>query len=400
MKRKPIQPARRTEKITYAVRDIVVLADKVARKGKEMIWLNIGDPNKFDFATSPEIIEVIYRAMRDNRNCYAPASGVEEAREAVRESMEGKGIKNILDVFITTGASEAIDICLTALLDPGDNVLVPAPGYPLYSAITYKLNGEPRPYYLDEENGWQPDVNDIAARIDRRTKGIIVINPNNPTGSIYSREILEGIIAVALKHNLVIFSDEIYDNLTLDGEEHIATASLNEDAPVITLGGLSKNYLAPGFRIGWGAISGRRSLLQDYIEAVNKLLRARLSANHPIQWAIKTALQGEQKHLTEAREKLTRRRNITMEMLNAIPGISCVKPKGAFYAFPRLEIQKSDEDFVRKLVEETGVVVVPGSGFGQIPGTRHFRVVFLPPEEILKKAYGKIGAFFKKYTSD
>ncbi|MDP8214789.1 MAG: aminotransferase class I/II-fold pyridoxal phosphate-dependent enzyme [Candidatus Euphemobacter frigidus] len=397
MKMKKITPARRTENITYAVRDVIVLADQVARQGKEMTYLNIGDPNIFDFETSPEIIEVVYRAMKDNHNGYAPSSGIEEARQAITRSSLSKGISGIRDVFVTTGASEAIDICLTALLNQGENVLIPSPGYPLYNAIVYKLNGEPRPYCLDEENGWQPDINDIAARIDEKTRAIVIINPNNPTGCIYREDTLRRIIDLALEHNLVIFSDEIYDNLTLEGEEHIATASLSEEAPVITLNGLSKNYLAPGFRIGWGIVSGRPAALLDYLEAINKLLRARLSANHPIQWAIKAALEGEQDHLVEVREKLTRRRDITVEMLNAIPGITCVKPEGAFYAFPRLEIAGSDERFAQELIRETGVVVVPGSGFGQKPGTKHFRVVYLAPEEVLERAYRAIAGFIKKY---
>ncbi|MFH1037354.1 MAG: aminotransferase class I/II-fold pyridoxal phosphate-dependent enzyme [PVC group bacterium] len=397
MKRQKIIPARRTEKITYAVRDIVLLAEEAARQGREMLYLNIGDPNQFDFRTSPEIIEAVCRAMRNNYNGYAPSSGIEEAREAIREAARRRGIKRIQDVFITTGASEAIDICLTALLNQGDNALVPAPGYPLYSAIIHKLTAEPRPYYLDEENNWQPDLGDIAAKIDGRTRAIVIINPNNPTGSIYREEVLKGIIALAREHNLVIFSDEIYDSLTLDGKKHITTASLDPEAAVITFNGLSKNYLAPGFRIGWGIVSGLEEELADYLEAVNKLLRARLSASHPVQWAIKPALEGEGAHLVEAREKLTRRRDITVEMLNAIPGISCVRPEGAFYAFPRLHITGTDEQFVRELIRATGVVVVPGAGFGQKPGTRHFRVVYLAPEAVLEKAYRKIACFLAGY---
>ncbi len=399
MKTKTINPAGRTAKIRYAVRDVMLLADQVAATGKEMTYLNIGDPNQFDFKTCPEIIEAVCRAMKDNYNGYAPSSGIAEAREAIRNNAARDGIENIQDVFITTGGSEAIDICLTALVNPGENVLIPSPGYPLYSAIINKLNAQPRSYYLDEENGWQPDLEDIAAKIDPRTRAIVVINPNNPTGSIYTRPILKGIIELARENNLVIFSDEIYDNLVLDGAVHIPTASLSSQAAVITFGGLSKNYLAPGFRIGWGVVSGDRGLLSEYLEAVNKLLRARLSANHPIQWAIKTALEGEKKHLIDARKKLTRRRDITVEMLNAIEGISCVRPTGAFYAFPRLEIEAADDEFVAALIRETGIVVVPGSGFGQKPGTRHFRVVYLAGEEILRDAYARIGTFLKKFRA-
>jgi alanine-synthesizing transaminase len=395
--KKRITPSRRTEKITYAVRDVVLLAEEAARRGKEMLYLNIGDPNLFDFQTAPEIINSVHRAMLANRNGYAPSSGIEEAREAIREDCRRKGISAIRDVFITTGASEAIDICLTALVDRGENVLIPAPGYPLYSAIIHKLEAEPRFYYLDEADAWQPDLEDIASRIDEKTRAIVIINPNNPTGAIYSGEVLRGIIALAREHNLVIFSDEIYDSLILEGGEHIPTASLDPEAAVITLNGLSKNYLAPGFRIGWGVVSGPEDQLKDYLEAVNKLLRARLSASHPVQWAIKPALEGERSHLIDAREKLTRRRDVTVEMLNEISGISCVAPRGAFYAFPRLEIPGSDNDFVRGLIRETGVVVVPGSGFGQRPGTNHFRVVFLAPEAVLERAYRAIGRFMESY---
>jgi alanine-synthesizing transaminase len=393
-----IKPAKRTENITYAVRDIVVLANEVAKSGKKMLYLNIGDPNLFDFKTPDFMIEPAYRAMKENHNGYSPSSGIKEAVEAIEREAQRKEIKNIQDIFVTTGASEAIEICLTALVNEGENVLTPTPGYPLYTAVQSKLQAYENPYYLDEQNGWQPDVEDIKKKINDKTKAIILINPNNPTGSLYSLEILQEIIKLAEKHNLVIFADEIYDKLLFDGKKHVSIASLNPDVPCITFGGLSKNYLAPGFRIGWGIVSGNRELLKDYIEAINKILRARLSANHPIQYAIKPALDGDNSHLKEVLEKLQRRRDMTVEILNSIPGISCVKPEGAFYAFPRLHIKSEDDLFVKELIKETGVVVVPGSGFGQVTGTRHFRVVFLPQDEVLKQAYDSIKTFFNKFV--
>ncbi len=392
-----IKAADRTENIKYAIRDILLVADEVAKTGKEMLYLNIGDPNIYDFQTPRHMIEATYKAMLDNHCGYAPSSGVKEAREAIGREAERKGIKNVQDVFVTTGASEAIDICLTALVNAGENILTPTPGYPLYTAIQSKLQMEPNPYYLDESNGWQPDIEDIKSKINDKTKAIIIINPNNPTGSNATRETLEQLVNLAVENNLVIFADEIYDKLLMDGEEHVALGSINPDAPVITFGGLSKNYLAPGWRMGWGVISGNKNVLSEYIEAINKILRSRLSANHPEMYAIPAALDGDQSHLKVVVEKLTRRRNMTVEMLNAIPGISCVSPKGAFYAFPRLHIKNSDNHFVAELIKQTGVVVVPGTGFGQVPGTKHFRVVFLPDEETLEKAYKSIEEFTAEY---
>jgi alanine-synthesizing transaminase len=394
---KKIIPAVRTENITYAVRDIVVLANQVAKTGKEMLYLNIGDPNLYDFVPPKHLIEATYQAMLKNLNGYAPSSGIKDAVDAIEREAERKGITNVHDIFVTTGASEAIEICLTALVNDGENVLTPSPGYPLYTAISSKLQMMENPYYLDEENGWLPDIEDIKSKINDKTKGIILINPNNPTGSLYTKENLQQIVDLALEHNLVIFADEIYDKLLFDGKEQISIGSLNKDVSCITFGGLSKNYMVPGFRIGWGIVSGRKEILADYIEAINKILRARLSANHPEQYGIKPSLEGNQDHLTEGMKKLTRRRDLTVEMLNAIPGISCVKPEGAFYAFPKLEMKQPDAHFVKELISETGVVVVPGSGFGQVPGTKHFRVVFLPNEQILEKAYKAIGEFFVKY---
>jgi len=397
MKTKKIIPAVRTNNITYAVRDIIVLADKVAKTGKEMLYLNIGDPNLFDFAPPRHMVEATYHAMLKNFNGYSPSSGIKAARESIAKEAERKKITNIHDIFVTTGASEAIDICLTALVNSGENVLTPTPGYPLYTAIASKLQNIENPYYLDEANGWQPDIDDIKSKINDKTRAIILINPNNPTGTNWSESTLRQIIDLALEHNLVVFADEIYDKLLFEGQKHVSIASLNKNVPVITFGGLSKNYIVPGFRIGWGVISGDENLLSDYIEAINKLLRARLSANHPEQYAIPAALDGDQSHLVEANKKLTKRRDITVEMLNAIPGISCVKPEGAFYAFPRLHMNQSDNHYVAELINETGVVIVPGTGFGQKPNTSHFRVVFLPPENILEKAYKKIRDFSEQY---
>jgi len=379
------------------VRDVLVIADMVAKEGKEMAYLNIGDPLKFDFKTPPHIIEATYQAMLANNTGYASSAGIDKALEAIKKEVHKKGIDNILDIFITTGTTEAIDLSLTALVNPGENVLLPSPGYPLYSAILCKLGAEINPYYLDEENNWQPDIADILGRINDKTRAIVIINPNNPTGALYPEETLRKLIDVALEHNLVIFSDEIYSKLLFDNKKHVSIASLSKDASVVTFNGLSKAYLATGFRIGWGIASGREEHLHDYCEAIQKLCRARLCANHPEQYAIKPALEGDQSHLQEVIEKLTRRRDITVEMLNSVKGISCVRPEGAFYAFPKLYIDDSDEHFVSELIRETGVVVVHGSGFGQKPGTKHFRVVFLAPEEVLEKAYRKIADFMAHF---
>jgi alanine-synthesizing transaminase len=394
-----VKPAARTENVTYAVRDIIVLANEVAKSGKEMLYLNIGDPNVFDFEPPKHLVDATYDAMKKNFNGYSPSSGIKQALEAVEKEAERKGIKNIQDIFITTGASEAIDICLTALVNNGENVLTPSPGYPLYTAIQSKLQTMENPYYLDEKNGWQPDIEDIKKKINPKTRGIILINPNNPTGSNSSPETLRRIIELAVEHNLVIFADEIYDKLLMDGKKHTALASLDHEAPIVTFGGLSKNYMVPGFRIGWGIVSGEKSILKDYIEAINKLLRARLCANHPSQYGIAPSLLGDQSHLDIAVKKLTVRRDLTVEMMNSVPGISCVPPEGAFYAFPKLEYVTNDAHYVAELLRETGVVVVPGSGFGQRPGTSHFRIVFLPPENILEKAYKAIAGFTEKYVA-
>src|SRR6266496_1958103 len=391
-----ITPAQRLDNLRYAIRDLVGLANDVKRQGHRVLYLNVGDPNIFDFATPAHVIEAAYRAMRDNKNGYAPSEGVPEALEAIRAEATRNGFSSIQNVFISNGAGEAVDLCLTALLNPGENVLTPRPDYPLYPAVLCKAGAEANSYYLNEEDGWQPDLDDIRSRINSKTRGIVLINPNNPTGALCTRQMLEDIAELARQHNLLIIADEIYDKLILDGGEQISIATVAPDVPVVTLGGLSKNYLAPGWRIGWGIVSGDAPAVKPYIEGVAKLLRARLSANHPEQYAIKPALEGPQDHLVEVIRKLSSRRDLTVNSCNATPHMSCVPPRGAFYAFPRIDIPEGDDVFVKELLLEKHILVVHGSGFGQKPGTRHFRIVFLPQEEVLTKAYTEIRDFVQQ----
>ena len=390
----PIVPAKRTLNVKYAVRDILLVAEQAKQAGRELLYLNIGDPNKFDFVTPPHLVEAIVKALRDNRNWYAPSEGIPEALQAIRRQAERQGISSIQDVFVGHGASECIELALAALVDEGDNVMTPSPGYPLYTAVLGKLGCPENPYFLDESNGWQPDINDIAAKINARTRAIVLINPNNPTGSVCERGTLEALLELAARHNLVVFADEIYDKLVLDGE-HISIASLRPDLPVLTFNGLSKAYLGPGLRIGWAILSGPAGLVGELREAIHKFLRARLCANSPIQFGVAPALEGDQRHLDEVRTKLRRRRDLTVRMLNEVPGVHCVTPAAAFYAFPSLKVGEPDETFIPRLIRETGVVVVPGSGLGQRPGRAHFRVVFLPPEDVLDRAYRAISGFVR-----
>jgi alanine-synthesizing transaminase len=262
--------------------------------------------------------------------------------------------------------------------------------------VLCKTGAELNSYYLNEEDGWQPELDDIRRKINSRTRGIVLINPNNPTGALCTRQMLEQIAELARQHNLLIIADEIYDKLILDGGEQISIAAVAPDVPVLTIGGLSKNYLAPGWRIGWAITSGDSAAVKPYVEGMHKLLRARISANHPEQFAVKPALEGPQDHLIGVINKLSARRDLTVSSCNSIPHMSCVPPRGAFYAFPKIDIREGDDVFVKELLLQKHILVVHGSGFGQKPGTRHFRIVFLPPEQMLAKAYSEIGAFVKE----
>ncbi len=398
-----ITPATRLENVRYAIRDLACVADEVARQGHTILPLNIGDPLNFDFQTPPHMIEAVYKAMRDGKNGYSSSSGIPQALEAIRGEAARKGITTIQDVFVTSGVSETVDICLTALLNPGDNLLTPCPDYPLYSAVLAKLEVGLNPYYLTEEDGWQPDLADIEKKITPRTRGIVLINPNNPTGSVCTRKTLQHVAELARRHNLIIFADEIYDKLIIDDgtddDPHVTMAEVAPDVPVVTFGGLSKNYLAPGWRIGWGIASGEASVIKPYLEGVNKLLRARLCANHPEQYAIQAALEGPQEHLVEVKRKLRSRRDLTMKWCEETSRISCVAPRGAFYAYPSIDIPEGDDVFVTELIRQKHVTVVHGSGFGQRPGTKHFRIVFLPEERTLTAAYSAISAYMRQRYS-
>lgn len=406
---KKIIPAQRTQKVTYAIRDIVIKAKQLEARGQKIIYLNIGDPPVYDFETPRALRQIVIDKIlhananvKPNVSTYADSLGIAEAREAVaRYAVEKKGIKGITaeNVFIANGASEAITLAIAALIDPGDNIMTPSPGYPLYSGQIPVYHGELNPYLLNESTGWQIDFEELEKRVNAHTRAIVVINPNNPTGAIYNRESLLNIIKFARRHNLVIFADEIYDKLLMDSKTHTSIAALSKDVPVVTFGGLSKNYIMPGWRVGWAIFYDPSQVMTDYRKAIDKLLRARLCANHPQQYMVAPALNGDDAHLPEVIRKLTIRRDITYNMLNAIPGISCIKPEAAFYAFPKVQLPAnlSDEQFVLELLEETGVLVVYGSGFGQKPGTHHFRIVFLPDENILSQSYTLIGEFTERF---
>jgi alanine-synthesizing transaminase len=391
-----ISAATRLDNVRYAIRDLACVADEVIKKGHKVLPLNVGDPLNFDFETPKHLIEAVYKAMKDGKNGYAPSSGIKEAVDAIRGEADRKGITNIQDVFVTSGVSESVDICLAALLNPGENILTPAPDYPLYSAVLAKLGIELNTYELNEDDGWQPDLLDVSRKITPQTRAIVLINPNNPTGAVCSRRMLESVAELARRHNLVVFADEIYDKLILDDDEQISLAAVAPDVPVVTFGGMSKNYLAPGWRIGWGIVSGDPAVVKPYAEGINRLLRSRLCANHPEQYAIKPALEGPQDHLVGVLKKLRARRDLTVKWCNSTPRVSCVSPRGAFYAFPRIDIPESDEVFVKELILKKHVMVVHGSGFGQKVGTQHFRIVFLPDEQTLTKAYASIGDLLRE----
>ncbi len=395
-----IEASRRSQGVSYAIREVVVPAKKLEKQGVEVLHLNIGDPNKYDFDTPQHIKDALYEAANQGHNGYAPSEGYKELRDAIvdREKKRNNIDYKSDDVCITTGVTESLQILLNATLNPNDELLIPGPTYPQYSLITLFNDAKPIPYRCIETEGWQPDVYDIRKKISKRTKGLVIINPNNPTGALYSKKVIKEILDIAGEYQVPVISDEIYDDITFDNKQY-ATASLAKDVPTITFNGFSKVYLVPGWRIGYILFhhSGELDEIQD---AFMRIARSRLCANSVCQIACIQALKGPQNHIQKMNEKLRQRRDFSYKRLNEINGISTAKPDGAFYIFPKIEAiekgnWKDDKEFVLDLLHETHVLVVHGSGFCSTYGNGHFRAVILPQMEILEKSFDKLEKFMK-----
>ena len=390
--------------VLYDVRGPVVdEAERMEEAGTQILKLNIGNPAPFGFRTPDE---VIYDMRQQLTECegYSNARGLFSARKAIMQYAQVKGLPNVSieNIYTGNGVSELINISMSALLDDGDEVLIPSPDYPLWTACATLAGGKAVHYVCDEQADWYPDIDDIRKKVTDRTKAIVIINPNNPTGALYPKEVLEQIVQVAREHQLIIFSDEIYDRLVMDGEKHISIASLAPDLFCVTFSGLSKSHMIAGFRIGWMILSGRLEMAKDYMEGLNMLSNMRLCSNVPAQSIVQTALWGYQSvnSYIVPGGRIYEQREYIYKALNDIPGVSAVKPKAAFYIFPKLDLKKfnivNDEKFALDLLKEKKLLVVQGSGFNW-KQPDHFRVVYLPRIEILKEAMGKLGDFLSYY---
>ena len=397
---RPVPVASRVNRFSYAIRNIVAEAKAVEASGKHVRYLNIGDPVAFGFQTPPHVIEAATRAMRDGHNGYLPSIGILDARTAVADDYSSRGVEMSPDrVLITTGTSEGIDLALNALVDEGDDVLVPSPTYPLYTAILAKIGATPRFYRTDPARDWLPDLDHLRSLITDRTRVLVIIDPNNPTGAVYPPAVRRALLDLADEHDLTILADEVYGELGFDGPVPLLGA-LDPDAPVISFSSLSKAYLAPGWRTGW-LVAGTTPRLNDALAAMKKLADGRLCSPGPMQHAVAAAISGDRTHQTAFRAALAERGRITTEMLNAIPGMRCVAPRAAFYAMPSVTLPpgRTDEDYVLSLLRATGILCVYGSGFG-VPAERgNFRIVFLANPEDLRNIYRDIGAFTREYLA-
>jgi alanine-synthesizing transaminase len=389
-----IPVARRVSGFTYAIRNIVAEARKVEATGRRVRYLNIGDPITFGFRTPPHMIEAVERALRDGHNGYQPSAGILPAREAVATELTERGMPVSADrVLITAGTSEGIELALTALAEAGDEVLVPSPTYPLYTAVLAKIGARAVYYRTDPANGWLPDLDDVRRLVSTATRALVVIDPNNPTGATYPVDVRRTLIELADTHNFPLLADEVYGDLAYDGPVP-PMASLYPDAPIISFSSLSKAYLAPGWRTGWMAI-GRTERLDEVLAGIKKLADGRLCSNGPTEYAIPAALAGDRSHEIAFRAALRERAEVTVARLNAIPGMRTVAPSAAFYAMPqvRLPAGVTDEDYVLALLRATGVLCVYGSGFGTRPEDGFFRVVFLASPRELEEIYDLVADF-------
>lgn len=390
--------ASRVHNFTYAIRNIVAEARAVERKGMQVDYLNIGDPIPFGFKTPPALVETVARAMLDGANNYVPSPGIAPAREAVAAEWSGRGFPVDPDrVLITAGTSEGIELALTALANPGDGVLVPMPTYPLYTAVLAKIGAEAQYYRTDPSRGWLPDIEHIESLVTPRTRALVLIDPNNPTGAVYPEPVRRQLLRIADRHGLVILADEVYGDLSYDGAVP-PLGSLDPDGPIVAFSSLSKAYLAPGWRTGWMAV-GRSARLDDLLAAIKKLADGRLCSNGPTQHAIAPALLGDRSHQVVFRQALRERAALTTRAFNAIPGMSCVAPTAAFYAMPRVSLPpgRTDEQYIVGLLRATGVLCVYGSGFGTKPEDGFFRVVFLASPDDLTRIYGRIAEFTAEF---
>ncbi len=402
--REKLKKSSKLDNVCYDIRGPVLdRARQMEEEGQRIIKLNIGNPGVFGFEVPDEIQQDVIRNITKS-GVYTESQGLFEPRKAIMHYTQSKHIPGVTvdDIIIGNGVSELIVMAMQGLLNNGDQVLIPAPDYPLWTAATTLAGGTPRHYLCDEENDWLPNLQDIESKINANTRAIVVINPNNPTGALYPKETLEGLIDIARHHGLVIFADEIYDKVLYDGNEHISMASLAEDVLFVTFNGLSKNYRACGYRAGWMIVSGDKSHAEEYIEGLNMLASMRLCSNVPGQLAIQTSLGGYQSidDLVAPHGRLCKQRDLAYEMLTAIPGVTCFKPKAAMYLFPKLDPEiypiKNDQQFVLDLLEEEKVLLVQGTGFNwRTPD--HFRVVFLPNVDDLTIAINRIARFLKNY---
>ena len=401
---KTIRKSDKLANVCYDIRGpIMERAKQMEEEGQSIIKLNIGNLAVFGFEAPEEIRRDMILNLANSAG-YSDSKGIFAARKAVmqytqEQSIQGVGLD---DIYLGNGASELIVMATNALLNDGDEMLVPAPDYPLWTAAVSLSGGKPVHYLCDEANGWMPDLDDIRSKITPRTKGIVVINPNNPTGALYSDALLKGLVQIAREHNLVVMADEVYDKVLYDGATHTALGSLSHDVLTLTFNSLSKSYRSCGYRAGWLVVSGDKRLAKDYIDGLNMLSSMRLCSNVPGQWAIQTALGGYQtiKDLVGEGGRLRRQRDLAYELLTAIPGLSCVKPQAGLYMFPRLDPAlypiQNDQAFILELLEVTRVLLVQGTGFNY-PDNQHFRVVFLPHEDDLRDAIGRIAKFLDQY---
>jgi aspartate/methionine/tyrosine aminotransferase len=373
----------------------------MAKRGKKIYYLNIGDPVAFDFDTPRHVKQALAKAVEEGENAYAASEGLLELREAISQKEKRvNGLEISADkIIVTSGISEAIQMVMAALIDIGDEILLPGPTYPPYISYAKFFGGKPVTYETVEESGWQPNIDDLRSKISQKTRGIVIINPNNPCGVLYGEKIVKQILDIAGEHKLPVLSDEIYDQITYE-KKFVSTSRLAKDVPVIGFNGFSKAYLMTGWRLGYVYFHDQNGELEELKESVEKEARIRLCVNTPVQKAGIAALNGPQTHIKEMIEKLGERRNYALKRLNEIDGISCTKPEGAFYFFPKIrdigQRWKRDRDFVLQLLQETGVLFVHGSGFDPVYGAGHFRGVFLPPIPTLEEALDKVELFMEK----